>query len=97
MYRPGDSVTHSEWIIVIPNEYRNVFFYLYILSQDGMQPIHHAAAQGHFELMTLLIDKFGVDPRAKERVCYIQINCNNYNSYIVHEFNKEYYQKLVSL
>lgn len=33
-----------------------------------MQPIHYAAVSGDTELITILIDKFEVDPREKANV-----------------------------
>ena len=33
-----------------------------------MQAIHHAASCGHAELVTSLIDHFGVDPQVKAEV-----------------------------
>ena len=42
-----------------------------LYSQLGMQPIHYAAANGHAELLILLIEKFGVDPQEKAEVANI--------------------------
>ena len=37
--------------------------------QDGMQAIHCAAKEGYIELLTILIDYFGVDPQERANVC----------------------------
>lgn len=41
-----------------------------------MQPIHYAAANGHAELLILLIEKFGVDPQEKAEVVIMQASWN---------------------
>ena len=63
--------------------------------QDGVTPLHVASQNGHFEVVTLLVDR-GADLNLQEEVStrigcvYTQIRMNMYitkNSYIIHEYN----------
>lgn len=51
--------------------------------QDGMQAIHIAAAYSHAELLTLLIDHFGVDPQEKKAGVRTQITVVGETSHLI--------------
>ena len=34
-----------------------------------MQPIHNAAMVGHIEIVTILVEKYGINPQEKADVC----------------------------
>ena len=38
-------------------------------AQVGMQPIHSAASNGHIEVISILVEKYSVDPQEKADVC----------------------------
>ena len=37
--------------------------------QDGAQAVHSAATAGEIEILTMLIEHFGVDPQERAHVC----------------------------
>ena len=43
-----------------------------------MQPIHKAAMVGHAEIVTILVEKYGIDPQEKADVCLYVCSHNNY-------------------
>ena len=42
---------------------------IYIYTQAGGQPIHGAATSGHIDVISTLVEKYGVDPQEKADVC----------------------------
>ena len=40
-----------------------------IYLQGGGQPIHGAATSGHIDVISTLVEKYGVDPQEKADVC----------------------------
>ena len=42
---------------------------IYIYTQGGGQPIHGAATSGHIDVISTLVEKYGVDPQEKADVC----------------------------
>ena len=46
-----------------------MYICIYILIQTGMQPIHSAAGNGCIDVISILVEKFGVDPQEKADVC----------------------------
>lgn len=53
---------HNEldWIIIILHACPHL--------QEGMQPIHFAAASDHQHIVSVLIDDYGVDPNSRSQV-----------------------------
>ena len=41
---------------------------MYVHTQGGIQPIHKAAVSGHIGLISVLVEKYGVDPQVKAKV-----------------------------
>lgn len=48
---------------------RKPLFIAVIHMQDGAQAIHSAATAGEIEMLTMLIENFGVDPQERAHVC----------------------------
>ena len=46
---------------------------MYIRTQGGFQPIHSAATSGHIGLISILVEKYGVDPQVKAKVCIMHV------------------------
>ena len=45
-----------------------------VYMQGGMQPIHSAATSGHIDVISVLVEKYGVDPQEKAEVhTYIHV------------------------
>ena len=42
--------------------------------QNGLQPIHHAAQEGHEDIVMILVDDFNVKPDAVSLVCLCIVN-----------------------
>ena len=42
---------------------------MYVHTQVGMQPIHSAASHGQIDVISVLVEKYGVDPQEKADVC----------------------------
>lgn len=51
--------------------------YVYASYQNGFQPIHFAASNGHADLLISLINNFEVDPQEKTDVRGMLSYCNN--------------------
>lgn len=45
-----------------------LYDYMYIITQGGVQAIHNAATHGHIGLLSVLVEKYGVDPQEKADV-----------------------------
>ena len=43
--------------------------YTYICIQKEAQPIHTAATSGHTNVISVLVEKYGVDPQEEANVC----------------------------
>ena len=50
--------------------------YMYVHTQGGVQAIHNAATHGHIGLISVLVEKYGVDPQEKADVC--KLVCSQY-------------------
>ena len=42
--------------------------YMYVHTQGGVQAIHNAATHGHIGLISVLVEKYSVDPQEKADV-----------------------------
>ena len=52
----------------------------YMHTQVGMQPIHSAASSGHINVISILVEKYGVDPQEKADVRMYM--CDTYVFYV---------------
>ena len=54
-----------------------IYYYItFMCTQVGMQPIHCAAIYGHIDVISILVERYGVDPQEKADVRTYVANSN---------------------